>query len=1201
MPKNEAKIKFTAECTEFNQEIKNANATLSTLRAGMKLNEAEFKNTGDKAEYLKNKHRILSEELEVSRTKQEALNSKLETAKNIFGDNSQEAQKYALQVTRAKTEEENLKAQLAECETELKNHEQAARDNESAMEEVGRATSEAADAAEKSSGGWSVFKQVLANIATDALGLIVDKLKEAARAVVETGSSFESSMSNVAALSGASTDELARLEETAKELGRSTVFSASEVADAFGYMALAGWDTSDMLEGVDGVLNLAAASQMDLADASDIVTDYLTAFGLSASDSGKFVDQMAYAMSHSNTTTEALGEAYKNCAATAHSMGFTVEDTTAALMTMANAGVKGGEAGSGLSSIMTRLATNTKDCANELSDYGVEVYDSKGNMNSLSSILGGCAEVWETLTQEEQANLAKTIAGTTQYSKFQTVMSGLNEEAKKNGTSFYDYTYALESCNGAASDMADTMTNNLQGAITEAGSAAEGLGIALYDKVKGPLTSAVNIATDMINGITDAITPQKSELELFIDEIEQSNKAVQETLDNSKNIMDNAGSDTAKLDAYKETLLSVNDTEQKSEFQKFQLKKIVDELSGSIPELAEAFDSETGSLNLTNEQIVELMNNQKALVMQQAIIEAQEQAYKAQADAMINVAMAESALETAENNLAEAKKKNEESNDYLKGGYGDLYAEVMDYEAAQDSATKTLETANKQQEEAAEQVEIVEKALNGLEEQYGITADATEEQKEATEETTAAMEGQAEATAEAAEEIAQAYEDMRSSIEESIKGSVDMFEEFSGGTEVTAQEVIQNLDSQISGISNWSENIQRLAGEAGNGMTQEFYDYLVQMGPESANLIQTLVDALDGETGEFEAICSKWAEAMNLSNNAELIANNTEAGKAAGKAVGEGLAQSTAEIDTTSMEEAGQSAAQSTAEGITNNASQITDAADQAVSEAAKNAASEAQKAGEKIGKSFSNGTDKALQSMKNFSSGISRITVQSAKSVTQMQTAVSKSFESMKSDADKNLQAISSAAGTNMQKTALVTNTGINAVRTSVTTGTIYAAAAARNAFSGIPSSAAASMNEAVYHVSNGVTQMRNALNVTLRGPNIQVPHFSMSGAFNAKTNSVPTVNVAWYAKGAIFTRPTMFAFDGETARIGGETEDEAILPISLLENYIDRAFQRNTPERTKEYNFYLDNATVNSTEEMRAVAKDFIEEMVRLGGMMR
>ena len=145
-----------------------------------------------------------------------------------------------------------------------------------------------------------------------------------------------------------------------RDLGLSTIFSASDVSDAFGYMALAGWDVQDMLGGIDGVLNLAAAANMDLAEASDIVTDYLTAFGLSADDAGAFVDQMAFAMANSNTDVTQLGEAYKNCAATANSMGFSVEDTTAALMTMANAGVKGGEAGTGLSSIMDKTGNNTK-------------------------------------------------------------------------------------------------------------------------------------------------------------------------------------------------------------------------------------------------------------------------------------------------------------------------------------------------------------------------------------------------------------------------------------------------------------------------------------------------------------------------------------------------------------------------------------------------------------------------------------------------------------------------------------------------------------------------------------------------------------------------------------------------------------------------------------------------------------------------
>ncbi|MGK5435250.1 phage tail tape measure protein [Faecalibacterium prausnitzii] len=181
-------------------------------------------------------------------------------------------------------------------------------------------------------------------------------------------------MSNVEALSGATGEELTALSDKAKEMGATTKFTAGESADALSYMALAGWDTQSMLDGISPVLNLAAAANMDLAQASDIVTDYLTAFGLKASDTTHFVDVMAYAMANSNTDVIQLGEAYKACAATATSLGYSVEETTAVLATMANAGVKGGEAGTALNAIFTRLATNTKECGDTLAEYGVQIY-----------------------------------------------------------------------------------------------------------------------------------------------------------------------------------------------------------------------------------------------------------------------------------------------------------------------------------------------------------------------------------------------------------------------------------------------------------------------------------------------------------------------------------------------------------------------------------------------------------------------------------------------------------------------------------------------------------------------------------------------------------------------------------------------------------------------------------------------------------
>ena len=326
---------------------------------------------------------------------------------------------------------------------------------------------------------------------------------------VSAGMDFDKAMSNVKAISGATAEEMETLRNKAQEMGSSTVYSASQAADALSYMALAGWDTKSMTEGISPVLNLAAASAMDLGTASDIVTDYLTAFGLKASDAANFVDIMAYAMSNSNTTTAQLGEAYKNCAATASSMGYSVEETTAVLMAMSNAGVKGGEAGTSLNSIMTRLATNTKDCATELGKYGVNIYDAQGNMQSLSSILQGMAEIWGDLTDKEQASLAKSIAGTNQYAALQTIMKGCSEAAKESGQSFSDYAMALSDCTGTAENMSKTMVDNLSGDITILKSAFEGLQIAISDKLTTPLRGAAKEGTKTIESLTSSVSDGK--------------------------------------------------------------------------------------------------------------------------------------------------------------------------------------------------------------------------------------------------------------------------------------------------------------------------------------------------------------------------------------------------------------------------------------------------------------------------------------------------------------------------------------------------------------------------------------------------------------------------------------------------------------------------------------------------------------------
>lgn len=409
---------------------------------------------------------------------------KLKEIKDQIGDNRQATEDEEKQIAALTRTIEEEKLKLSQLRTE-----QASLRN--LISETSRTLTE-------NNEQWTVLKGILANLASATLQKLASGLKNVVSDVIRTGEEFTAAISKVGAISGATAEELKQLEDAARLYGSTTMFSAKESADALQYMALAGWNAQQAIDALPSVLNLAASSGMDLGRASDIVTDYITAFGLSVDDAARFVDIMSYAMSHSNTTTEMLGEAYKNCAATAHSMGITVEEVTAALMTMANAGVKGGEAGTTLNTLMTRLATDTKGCATQLKEFGVEIYDlTTGKMNSLSKIMVDLSAAWDSLdgNMQRQAELAKAIAGTNQYAGFQTLMQGMSKAAKEAGMSFEDYTKALEDCNGTAGQMSKTMTDNLTGDIKSMQSALDELKLKIFEDAEQPLRNIVQWIT----------------------------------------------------------------------------------------------------------------------------------------------------------------------------------------------------------------------------------------------------------------------------------------------------------------------------------------------------------------------------------------------------------------------------------------------------------------------------------------------------------------------------------------------------------------------------------------------------------------------------------------------------------------------------------------------------------------------------------
>lgn len=314
---------------------------------------------------------------------------------------------------------------------------------------------------------------------------------------IKVGADFEAGMSKVSAISGATGADLSELTEKAKEMGAKTKFSATEASEAFQYMAMAGWKTKDMLGGIDGIMNLAAASGESLAKTSDIVTDALTAFGMAASESSHFADVLAKASSNSNTNVAMMGETFKYVAPVAGALKFSVEDCAVAIGLMANSGIKASQAGTSMRQLFTNLVKPTDAMAQAMEDLGISMTDAEGKTKSLDTLMGDLRQSFSGLSEAQKAQYAATLAG-------QEGMSGLLAIVNASDADFNALKTSIYNADGAAEQMADTMNDNLKGSLTIAGSALEGFGIAIYEKIQTPLKKAVDAGTEDINRLSKA-------------------------------------------------------------------------------------------------------------------------------------------------------------------------------------------------------------------------------------------------------------------------------------------------------------------------------------------------------------------------------------------------------------------------------------------------------------------------------------------------------------------------------------------------------------------------------------------------------------------------------------------------------------------------------------------------------------------------
>ena len=348
-------------------------------------------------------------------------------------------------------------------------------------------------------GTGEAIKQTSKNVAATGAKMslaVTTPLIAAGKSIIGLGMSFDDSMSQVAAVSGATGEDLTRLRDTAKEMGATTRFSASEAADALNYMAMAGWKTDQMIGGLPGILSLAAASGADLATTSDIVTDALTAFGLTAADAGSFADVLAAASSNANTNVVMLGESFKYVAPLAGAMGYSAEDVSHALGLMANAGIKGSQAGTSLKTMLANLASPTKQMKGAMDDLGISLTNSDGTMKTLSEVMGDLRTSFADLDEQQQAAYSSTIFG-------KEAMAGALSIINASEADYNKLSDAIYNSEGAATKMAETMEANVGGMWRNIQSATEGVAISLYERMTPALLAAGGVILEVLSKLNN--------------------------------------------------------------------------------------------------------------------------------------------------------------------------------------------------------------------------------------------------------------------------------------------------------------------------------------------------------------------------------------------------------------------------------------------------------------------------------------------------------------------------------------------------------------------------------------------------------------------------------------------------------------------------------------------------------------------------
>ncbi len=1005
---------------KYKEDLKNIKSSQAELRSEMMLCRSKFKESENSLSALKEKYRILTQQVNVQTEKTniyrkaiqesgekekqaaqnvdamrtaladaeqkmkemeestdgtsgsmeeqakavEELKSRLALAEQDYAKAARTTESYQTSLNYAEAELQELQRELEQTGRHVREAEDSTDHCAHSLDEFGR---EAAGAAENTSVFGDVLKAELLSGAIQAgVTAIAEGIKTIASSAVESGSSFEASMSQVAATMGMTAQDVENgseaytmLADAAKECGKSTMFSASQAGEALNYLALAGYDAAKSAATLPKVLDLAAAGGLDLAYASDLVTDSMAALSMETGELDNYIDEMARTSQKSNTSVAQLGEATLVCAGTVSLAGQSLETMNTHLGVMANNGIKGAEGGTHYRNVILSLISPTESASIALNKLGVNVSDNSGNMRDLNDILTDMNASMSGMASEEKTQMISRIFNKTDIAAVNALLKGTGKE--------YNNLHAeISDCSGAAVAMAETLNNNLKGKVTILQSALEGLGISAYEIFDDDMKDAVDEATKavgrlqqsidsgnlglslnrlsdaagefmekaigvgedalpvMIDGLTwlidnvdliisgltgiaaanvqmKVVTPAvemmtaawrayKLENEgatisqwllnaamnanpagalltvmtaltaavaafVFINRdnagvMDETTRATRDLIEESKILSDSYASSAAERKTARESMGSETEAckklveelkglQENTRFtvdEQARMESIVMQLNKAMPELNLSIDEQTGRLNMSTRA---LEDNIEAMMAMEKVNAAREDQKR----------IAEEQYEAERNLIDLGKQLEQQKKDVLKA-QEELNASIEEYGIMGVVEAQVLEQAKMAEEELTAQRDAAAQALERLEEEYAAVEEYISDTEPITEATEAVdgLGGAADETgariSEMSAEAQEAFTEMYDSVAETVTNQMNLFDEFDVKTELSKEKLLSNMESQITGITQWSDNMKTLAER---GIDQGLLQKLAEMGPEGAGYVATFVSMTDEE------------------------------------------------------------------------------------------------------------------------------------------------------------------------------------------------------------------------------------------------------------------------------------------------------------------------------------------------------------------